>query len=145
MTAGMPAREAALQMLYALDLDGGSQSAREVEHWYQQAHPLPAAVAARAQALVAAVEAQRSEIERRIEKHAIGWRLERMSVVDRCVLKLATAEILLAPDAPRAAIQAAMKLAQKFSQPEAVAFIQGLLEAMARELASEKEVAPHAG
>lgn len=142
---GMPAREAALQMLYALDLDGGSQSAREVAHWYQQAHPLPAAVAARAQALVAAVEGQRSEIERRIEKNAIGWRLERMSVVDRCVLKLATAEILLAPDTPRAAIQAARKLAQKFSQPEAVAFIQGLLEAIVRALASEKEVASHAG
>ncbi|MGH9414745.1 MAG: transcription antitermination factor NusB [Terriglobales bacterium] len=149
MITGLAAREAALQMLYALDLDRGAQTAREVAHWYLQAHPLPAAAAARAQELVAAVEQQRGEIERLISKHAVGWRLERMSVVDRNVLKLATAEFLLAPQAAaRTAIQPARKLAQKFSQPEAVQFIQGLLEAIARDLASPSptpaEVAPHA-
>ncbi|MGH9475414.1 MAG: transcription antitermination factor NusB [Terriglobales bacterium] len=139
----MDGREAALQMIYAVDL--GGQGAATVAHWYLQAHPLTEEAAALASALLEAVGDRKDEIEAVIERHAIGWRLVRMSAVDRSLLKLAVAELLLHPRASaRTVIQAAARLAHKYSQPEAEAFVRGLLEAVARELASEPEVIRHA-
>ncbi|MGH9487076.1 MAG: transcription antitermination factor NusB [Terriglobales bacterium] len=141
-SAETAAREAALQMIYALDL--GGQNAAQVEHWYLEAHPLAPVAALRARTLVEAVVERQTELEALIGRHAIGWRLERMNVVDRSLLKLAGAEMLLQPESGRRAIiAAAIKLARKFSQLEAVRFVQGVLEAMAQELAPEAEEARH--
>lgn len=137
------AREAALQMIYALDL--GGQSLATVERWYLQAHPLPAPAATSALALLAAAVEHNREIEALIARHAIGWRVERLSAVDRSLLKLATAELLLHPALPaRAVIQAAVRMARKFSQPEAEAFVRGVLEAVVRERTAEPEAVSRA-
>ena len=128
------AREAALQMLYALEL--GGQDAAQIERWYLAAHPLPPAVRERAGALVDAAVGHREQIEDLIRRHARGWRLERISVIDRSLLKLAAAELLLRP-APSlgVVVQACLDLARKFSQPDALKFLHGLLDAMARDMA----------
>ncbi|HUX68021.1 MAG TPA: transcription antitermination factor NusB [Terriglobales bacterium] len=128
------AREATLQMLYAREL--GGQEPALIQRWYLEAHPLPARVQARAGALFDAAVVQQARIEDLIRRHAVGWRLERISVIDRSLLKLAIAELLLEPDAPAAVItQAALRLAKKYSQPEVFKFLHGLLDAIARELA----------
>ncbi|MGH9466111.1 MAG: transcription antitermination factor NusB [Terriglobales bacterium] len=140
----MTAREAALQMIYALDL--GGQTTGQVTEWYTRAHPLPPTASRRAEVLLAAVVERQAEIEALLTQHAIGWRLERMNAVDRCVLKLAVGEMLQEePASVREIVQAALKLAHKFSQPAAASFIQGLLEAIARTRTSQPEVTPHAG
>jgi len=144
---GMPARVAALQMLYALEL--GGQDAQQVERWYVEAHPLAPPVRERAGALVDAVVSHQAEIERLIGQHAKGWRLERISVIDRSLLKLAAAELLLSKKWSGAAVEAVVRpvqrLAAKFSQPEAVSFVGGLIEAMARDLRHAGAGAPVIG
>ena len=128
------AREAALQMLYAREL--GGQDPAAIQTWYLQAHPLSVRVQAQAGALFDAAVAQQARIEDLIRRHAVGWRLERISVIDRSLLKLAISELLLLPAAPAADVtQAALRLARRYSQPEVLKFLHGLLDAIARELA----------
>lgn len=127
------AREATFQMLYALEL--GGQTAGEVERWYLEAHPLAPAVRERAGALLDAAMAQRERIEELLRRHAQGWKLERISLVDRSLLRLATAELLIG-GLPRGVLEATLALAKKFSQPGAVAFLHAVLDAIAADLAS---------
>jgi len=131
----MAAREAALQMLYALEL--GGQDAAQVERWYLAAHPLPPEVRERAGALVDTAARERERIESLIRRHARGWKLERISLIDRSLLKLGVAELLLMPAPPLpAVIHACLQLGRKFSQPEVLNFLHGLLDAVARDLDS---------
>lgn len=131
----LAAREAALQMLYAHAL--AKQDLQQIEGWYLDAHPLPPALRRQASGLLAAAAAEEVRIEAMIRRHAIGWRLERISLIDRSVLTLAIAELLHAPaESHGTIIQMAKRLAARFSQPEAVNFIHGLLAAVARELAA---------
>jgi len=129
----MAAREAALQMLYALEL--GGQDAAQIERWYVAAHPLAPAVRERAGALIGTTVRQRERIEDLIRRYSRGWKLERISLIDRSLLKLACAELLLEPEPAWAeAIQACAQLARRFSQPEAQRFLRGVLESIADEL-----------
>lgn len=129
------AREAALQMWYAHEL--GGEDLATISTWYLQAHPLPPRVRVEALAMVDAVRIHSARIEALLRQHAVGWRLERFSVIDRSLAKLATAELLLAPALPApGVIQSALRLAKRFSQPEAVGFLHALLDAVARDLAA---------
>ncbi len=78
------------------------------------------------------------EIDRLIERHAEHWRMDRMAAVDRNVLRTAVAEFLSFPKTPRPVIiNEALEIARKFSSPESVQFINGVLDSVARELASQ--------
>ena len=134
------AREAALQMLYALDISGDDPV--HILASYRSAHPLTPSAGARAELLLRHAGIERQRIEDLIQRHSVGWRLERMSVIDRNLLRLGTVEMLTGL-APSVAVQATVRLARKFSQPEAISFIQGLLEAIARDLGTQAEVAQH--
>lgn len=136
----MRARQAALQMLYARELSGGEPDA--IGAWFSEAHPLEPPVERQAQALVAMAASREERIEDLIRRHAIGWRLERISAIDRSLLKLGMAELLLAPRRSRhRAVQAIKWLAERYSQPEASGFLAGMLDAIGKEL----EAAPAAG
>jgi N utilization substance protein B len=75
------------------------------------------------------------EIDTIIEKHAEHWRMERMAAVDRNVLREAVAEFLAYPTTAKAiVINEALEIARKYSSPEAVTFINGVLDSIAREL-----------
>lgn len=131
-SASHEARAAALQMLYALEL--GGQTPAQVERWYLAAHPLEPAVRERAGALLDTAVGDRELIEAQIVRHAQGWKLERISVIERSILKLAAAELRLGPPpAPAAVIEAALALTKTFSHPGAVPFVHGMLDAMAHE------------
>jgi N utilization substance protein B len=132
------AREAALQMQYAVELSG--QQAAEVERWHAESQPLTPAVRAAAYALVCELAARRERIEDLIARHAIGWRLERMTAVDRSILKIAAAELLHGAK-PDDVVEAALALTRKFSQPDAVGFIHAILDAIVRELADTAQPA----
>jgi N utilization substance protein B len=75
------------------------------------------------------------EIDGLIEKHAEHWRMERMAAVDRNLLRAAVAELLAYPDTPRAVvINEALEIARKFSSPESVHFVNGVLDSVGKEL-----------
>jgi transcription antitermination protein NusB len=70
-----------------------------------------------------------------IEAHAQNWRLVRMPVVDRLILRLAAYELLATPETPqRVVIDEALELAKRYSAPDAVKFINGVLDAVRRHL-----------
>ena len=76
----------------------------------------------------------REEIDEKIEKTAIGWPLDRMSLVDLTILRLAVWEILYADDVPGSvSIAEAMELTERFSDPEDKSFVNGILGTILRE------------
>ena len=76
------------------------------------------------------------EIDGLIERHAEHWRMERMAAVDRNLLRAAVAEMMAYPDTPRAVvINEALEIARKFSSPESVHFVNGVLDSVGKELA----------
>ena len=73
------------------------------------------------------------EIDQLIQKHAEHWRLERMAAVDRNILRAAVAEFLSCPKTPRPIIiNEALEIARKFSSPESVQFINGVLDSVGK-------------
>jgi len=75
------------------------------------------------------------EIDPMIERHAEHWRMDRMAAVDRNILRLGVAEFLGYPETPRpVVINEALEIARRFSSPESVQFINGVLDSVAREL-----------
>ena len=69
-----------------------------------------------------------------IRKHLQHWRLERMATVDRNVLRLAIYEMLATATPPAVIIDEALELARRFSNDEAVQFVNGVLDAARKEI-----------
>jgi N utilization substance protein B len=85
-----------------------------------------------AKELVLGVEAHRAGIDARIAAHARNWRLERMAAVDRNVLRLAAYELLHTATPRSVVIDEAVELAREFGSEPSPAFINGVLDAIAR-------------
>jgi N utilization substance protein B len=84
--------------------------------------------------LVTGVADRLAQIDAHITAHAEHWRIERMPAVDRNILRLAVHE-MMAFDTPAAVvIDEALELARKFSGEESVQFVNGVLDAVHREL-----------
>jgi len=85
-----------------------------------------------ARTLVDGVREHREEIDRTILAHARNWRLERMSVVDRNLLRIGTYELLFREDEVPAtvAINEAIEIAKRFSADDSPSFINGILDAI---------------
>ena len=85
--------------------------------------------------LVEGVEDRRDEIDALLTDHARGWTLERMPVIDRTVLRIATYELLDRPDVPTAVvIDEAVELAKRFSTDDSGRFVNGMLSAIAKKV-----------
>jgi N utilization substance protein B len=75
------------------------------------------------------------EVDGLIQKHAQNWRLERMPVVDRNLLRAAVAEMLGYPKTPSAVIiNETLEIARRYAAPESINFLNGVLDAVGREL-----------
>jgi N utilization substance protein B len=74
------------------------------------------------------------EVDERITRHAEHWRIERMPAVDRNILRLAVYEMTRGGTPPPVAIDEALELARKFSNEESVQFVNGVLDAVRREI-----------
>ena len=132
------ARESALQILYQWDI-GKIDVERAVETFFTEQWPdvKPPTEELRAVASALAIEtvARLDAIDRLIAETTERWRPERMAVVDRLVLRLATCELLRDSAAPHAVvINEALELARTFSTEEAVKFINGMLDAIRKKL-----------
>ena len=75
------------------------------------------------------------EVDQLIQKHAQNWRLERMPVVDRNLLRTAVAEMIGYPKTPAAVIiNETLEIARRYAAPESIHFLNGVLDAVGREL-----------
>ena len=128
MGARRKGRELALQMLYQWDL-----TRRPVEDVIDSIEGLQkSGEAARsfARELVKGTIDRVEEIDGILASHSDKWRLDRMSVVDRNVLRLAVYELLSKASPPGVVINEALEVAKRFSSPESPAFVNGVLDAV---------------
>jgi N utilization substance protein B len=79
------------------------------------------------------------EVDERIARHAEHWRMERMPAVDRNILRLAVYEMTRGGTPPPVTIDEALELARKFSNEESVQFVNGVLDAVRREMPGPAE------
>jgi len=104
---------------------------------------LPVAPQPYATTLTSGVEAHQARIDELLAKHAIDWSLERMPVVDRAVLRMATFELGWCPDVPTSVvISEAVELAKEYSTDESAGFVNGLLATIAHELRPDEDKLP---
>jgi N utilization substance protein B len=134
------AREAALQMLYQWEV--GRTPIEEVCRTFWTDGPstlrLGDVLRSFAVALATGVATRTTELDPLIVDAAEHWRIERMNVVDRLILRLAVYELLYEPDTPgKVVINEALELAGTFSAGESVRFINGMLDAIRRTLGRE--------
>ena len=131
-------RELALQMLFQLDM--GKQTTDDVRKtFWAERRDLDEKVRGFADDLFRAASEREAEIDQLIEKNAEHWRMDRMAAVDRNVLRAGIAEFLGFPDTPRpVVINEALEIARRYSTPESVQFINGVLDSVARELGEAK-------
>jgi N utilization substance protein B len=137
MPSRRKSRRHALQILFQLDLTPQpvEQAIRAFyDSLYPELEPSRPEPDPFAEKLVRGVQERRKEIDELIERHAHNWRLERMPVVDRNVMRLAIFEMMGLRTAPAIAINEALELARKFSGEESVPFINGVLDAVRQEL-----------
>jgi N utilization substance protein B len=81
---------------------------------------------------------RQEEIDRLLGTRAQNWRVERMAILDRAVLRLATYELLAEPGTPaKVIINEALELARAYSGEEAVGFVNGVLDGVRKDLARE--------
>jgi len=141
-TSRRKSRELALQMLFQLDM--GKQGRDEVRRsFWSERLDLDENVRAFADELFGVACERAAEINEIIERNAQRWRMERMAAVDRNLLRTGVAEFLGFPGTARPiVINEALEIARRFSTPESVTFINGVLDSVARELPEEKKPPP---
>ena len=79
------------------------------------------------------------ELDALIVQHAQNWRLERMAIIDRAVLRLAIYELRIAETPPKVVLNEAVDLAKKFSSEDAGAFVNGILDAVNKTLVEKAD------
>ena len=124
-------RELALQALFQgefLRKPAEAQLPLLVENFQVNRKALPYAIE-----LLQGISGNMTHIDTIIEKHADNWRLSRMSVLDRNIIRIATYELLFCKDVPdTVSINEAIEIAKKFSTSDAGPFINGILDAIIR-------------
>jgi N utilization substance protein B len=137
MGARTTAREAALQMLYAIEATGADLERAIADFWRE----LPGDAEGRAYAdeLVRGAMTELSQVDEQIRRASQNWRVERMTRIDRNVLRLGAFELLFKKDIPRAVIlDEAVELAKRFGTEESGAFVNGVLDRIA-DMAGRKD------
>jgi N utilization substance protein B len=127
-------RELAMQMLFQGDL--GKQKPEEVQTlFWGSREDVDEETKGFADDIHRLATEREDEVDALIQKHAQNWRLERMPVVDRNLLRAAVAEMLGYPKTPAAVIiNETLEVARRYAAPESVQFLNGVLDAVGREL-----------
>lgn len=136
------ARGWALQALYAWESKGGGVDSmmRVLQELYDQLRVSPQN-RAYAEVVVRLISANLERIDREVEGSLTNWRMERLSVIDRNVLRLGVAEMLYVDDvSPRITIREMVQLAEKYGTYESPRFVNGVLDAVMRKVAPGEAV-----
>lgn len=136
MAARHRSRRRALQVLFEWDMRGDPVD-RAISHFYDSLYSEESQTTPKRdkfmEELVRGTVANAQEIDSKIEAKSEHWRLERMPVVDRNILRLAIYELSHAATPAPIVIDEALELARQFSNDESVSFINGLLDAVHRQ------------
>jgi N utilization substance protein B len=144
MAARHRSRKRALQVLFEWDMRGESIDSA-IQHYYDSLYseeneqrPKPDRFM---EELARGTVANAAEIDRLIESKAQNWRLERMAVVDRNILRLAIHELSTKALPAAVVIDEALELARQFAGDESISFINGILDAVYRDSAPQVSAA----
>jgi transcription antitermination protein NusB len=131
-------RELTMQMLFQGDL--GKQSPDQVRKlFWASVEDVDAETRGFAEDLYRIATTRDEEIDKLIETHAQNWRLERMPVVDRNLIRTAVAEMLGFPNTPSAIIiNESLEIGRRYAAPESIHFLNGVLDAIARDLLKQR-------
>jgi len=131
-------REAALQLLYQWEIGHLEIAALdEASEFYWAVHPGPAGRRDFASHLVLGTTSHIETIDPLLEANAKNWRLSRMAIVDRMIMRMAVFELMFC-DTPRAVvINEALELAKTFGGDQTVPFVNGVLDSVRRTLEEE--------
>jgi|SRR5690242_6798900 len=131
-------RELTMQMLFQGDL--GKQTPDQVRKlFWPSRDDVDDETRGFAEDLYRVATTRQTEIDALIEAHAQNWRLERMATVDRNLIRAAVAEMLGFPNTPAAIIiNESIEVARRYAAPESVQFLNGVLDAIARDLLKKR-------
>ena len=126
-------RELALQVLYQIDIDDGDAEEKFNLFWRHFDHSDD--LKEFTHKIVEGVSRRKEEIDALIAKHSEHWRLQRMTIVDRNVLRSAVFELMCCPDIPtKVILNEAVELGKKFGSEKTGPFINGILDKVSHQI-----------
>ena len=134
LRAETKARARALQLLYAWELQAGPPLPAVASGLARLTGPRDGTLLERAEGLAAEVVAQIATLDRHAAAAADNWRLSRIATVERNIIRLGIHELERGTVPPKVAIDEAVRLAHWFAGPRAPAFVNGVLDRIARSL-----------
>jgi N utilization substance protein B len=137
------ARRLALQALFCLDAQG-NKVWNLIEEFIADSDETPETIAA-AKKLMRETFDSLDECDKILARHARHWDLSRLAMVDRSILRLAVMELLEGTTPFKVVITEAMRLAKEFSSAESPRFVNGVLDAVAKEVRQEAQGEQPAG
>ncbi|HET9453289.1 MAG TPA: transcription antitermination factor NusB [Gemmatimonadaceae bacterium] len=127
------ARSRALQAIYAWDLRG-EQELERVSNQIFDDLLVPAEERKLAGMLLRTLREHGRELDTLLAEVTTNWRIERLGVIERCVLRLAAAELHRGETPPRVVLRESIRLAERYGNPESARFVNGVLDALARKM-----------
>ncbi len=135
------ARSWALQLLYSRESRARGETLVEVLDDFLQTRRIRAASLEYLRRLASTLDTRAAQIDEALGYALHNWKLERLTAIDRNVLRVGAAELLFHPDVPpRAAIQEAILLAEKYGTAESPRFVNGVLDGVMRAAGREPGV-----
>lgn len=131
-------RECALQLLYQMEL--GGQDLKNAASLFWQSHDTEEDIKKFADQLVEGVIGHLEEIDDVLSVFSTNWKISRMASVDKNILRIAIYELMRCPDIPvKVTINEAVEIAKCFGTAESGAFVNGILDNVAKKYAEEKD------
>ena len=125
-------REFAMQMLFQWDMSEQDPRKLEIKFWRNaKAAENTKAFANR---LFEGAAKEAAALDETITKHAENWKIERLSAIDRAILRLGIYELRSTDTPPKVVMNEAVDLAKKFSSEDAGSFVNGILDAAYKSL-----------
>jgi len=127
------ARSWALQLLYAWEVSGRPGTLAEFAEVNLDRRRVSSRYRPYVRSLLGGLAGELGAVDARIQAHLANWRLERLTAIDRGILRIGTFELTSMPDVPtRVAIHEAIRLAERYGTAESPRFVNGVLDAVAR-------------
>jgi N utilization substance protein B len=125
------ARARALQALYAWELRGSPDLGRAANQLWDDL-AVGADERRIATKLINTASEHLTELDAQLSEVTTNWRLDRLGVVERCVLRVAAAELRRGETPPKVVLRESIRLAERYGNPESARFVNGVLDALAR-------------
>ena len=141
MTSRRKARELVLKVLYQHDSGGGEKNWKETFDYLVALEHIDEETEKFAKELIEETLKNIERIDSLISNSLHHWKLSRISMIDRNILRLACCEILLKENIPYAvSIDEAIELSKKYSSEESKSFINGILDGICKNLKKKKKL-----